>query len=350
MPLAPSVAHAISQAIQEMTTVEGMKGYGPSCGYRFLKEAIAENEFSHLGIGPDEILISDGANSDTVNITELFSPRSIVAISDPTYPAYLDSNRLAGKQQILSLPCLEENRFAPLPPQTHCDLIYLCTPNNPTGMAMNRAELQKWVDYALQEEALLLVDNAYEAFITSSDVPRSIFEIPGAKECAMEFRSFSKSAGFTGLRCAYAVIPNSVCVRSGRKKIPVRPFFEKRQSIKFNGVAYPIQKGAAAVYTPQGKAETQQQVHSYLAQAKILKEGLQLLGHTCYGGVDSPYLFWKTPRGTTSWEFFDRLLEKCHMICIPGVGFGSCGEGYVRLSAFTTAENAQLALNRLQQL
>lgn len=350
LPLAPSVAKAISDAAQEMTTPEGMKGYGPSSGYRFLKEAIAKHEFSHLGISPEEILISDGANSDTVNIAELFSSRSVIAITDPTYPAYLDSNRLAGRNKILSIPCLEENRFAPQPPKEHCDLIYLCTPNNPTGMAMNRSELEQWVAYALREKALLLVDNAYEAFITSRDVPHSIFEIPGAKECAIEFRSFSKSAGFTGLRCAYAVIPNSVCVYSGRKKIPVRPFFEKRQSIKFNGVAYPIQKGAEAVYTLRGKQETREQVDTYLAQATLLREGLKQLGHTCYGGVDAPYLFWKTPQGVSSWDFFDTLLEKCHLISIPGIGFGPCGEGYVRLSAFTTAENAKLALNRLQQL
>jgi LL-diaminopimelate aminotransferase len=350
LPLAPTIAKAINRAVEEMTQKEGMKGYGPHNGYAFLREAIASNEFSHLGISADEIFISDGANSDTVNILELFSGSSIVGITDPTYPAYLDSTIISGKKKILLFPCLPQNDFAPQPPRQHCDLVYLCSPNNPTGIAMTKSQLQRWVDYALKEQALLLLDNAYEAFITSADVPRSIFEIPGAKECAIEFRSFSKSAGFTGLRCAYTVLPKTVQVRLNRKRIPLHSYWDRRQATKFNGVAYPIQRGAEAVYTKAGKQETSTQVASYLTQAKKLKEGLTQNGFTCYGGVDSPYIWWKTPKGKSSWEFFDDLLRKCHLISIPGRGFGSHGEGYMRLSAFTTPEKTTLALKRFQQL
>jgi LL-diaminopimelate aminotransferase len=247
-------------------------------------------------------------------------------------------------------PCLPENRFAPLPPNEHCDLIYLCSPNNPTGMAMTRGELQRWVDYALKERALLLFDNAYEAFITSSEVPRSIFELPGAKECAIEFRSFSKSAGFTGLRCAYAILPKSVKAQLGRKFLSLHPYWDRRQATKFNGVAYPIQRGAEAVYTKEGREETHAQVALYLEQARRLNKGLKKFGFTCYGGIDSPYIWWKTPDGQSSWEFFDILLKKCHLVSIPGRGFGSQGEGYVRLSAFTTQDKTTLALERFQQL
>jgi len=350
LPLAPSIAQAIHLAVDEMTQKEGIKGYGPSSGYLFLREAIAKNEFAPLGIGPEEIFISDGANSDTVNILDLFHTASRVAITDPTYPAYLDAAILSGRKEIELLPCLPEHRFAPQPPKERCDLIYLCSPSNPTGMAMTRAEWQVWIDYALKQEALLLVDSAYEAFVTSSDVPRTVFEIPGAKECAIEFRSFSKSAGFTGLRCAYTVLPKTVVARLGKKRLSLHPYWNRRQATKFNGVAYPIQRGAEAVYTKAGKEETHAQVASYLAQAKRLREGLTQLGFTCYGGIDAPYLWWKTPGSKTSWEFFDDLLRSCHLICIPGRGFGPSGEGYVRLSAFTTPEKTALALERLQNL
>lgn len=350
LPLAPAIAEAISAAVLEMATPQGKKGYGPSCGYRFLKEAIATHEFAHLGISPEEIFISDGANSDCVNLPELLDTTLTVGITDPTYPAYLDANLLAGRKKIIFLPCREENNFAPQPPSSHCDLIYLCTPNNPTGVAMTRKELQAWIDYALQEKALLFVDNAYEAFITSADVPRSIFELPGAKECAIEMRSFSKSAGFTGLRCAYAILPKSVKVQLEGQRVPLYPYWEKRQAIKFNGISYPIQKGAEAVYSVKGQEQTKAQVAIYQEQARALKQGLKELGHTCFGGTDAPYIFWKTPEGLSSWEFFDRLLHRCHLLCIPACGFGPSGEGYVRLSAFTTPEQTQLALTRLQQL
>ncbi len=349
LPLAPSIVQAICHATQEMGTPEGLKGYGPSNGYLFLREAIAKNEFTHLDLSPDEIFISDGANSDTVHIQELFCQSSIVAVTDPTYPAYLDSNLLAGKKT-LSVPCHEATGFCPEPPKSHCDLVYLCSPNNPTGIAMTRSELKKWVDYALREKAILLIDNAYEAFITSPDVPRSIFEIEGAKECAIEFRSFSKSAGFTGLRCAYTILPKSVKGTLNGKEQSIHGLWNRRQAIKFNGAAYPIQKGAEAVYSPQGRKETQAQVHAYLKEAKRFREGLKTLGHTCYGGIDSPYIWWKTPKGLSSWEFFDQILEKCQTITIPGRGFGEHGEGFVRLSAFSTPEKTTLALQRIQNL
>lgn len=350
MPLAPSIAAAISLAVEEMTQEKGMKGYGPHNGYAFLREAIARHEFSHLGIGADEIFISDGANSDTVNILDLFSNASVIGITDPTYPAYLDSAILAGRKKIVSLPCLPKHNFAPQPPKQHCDLVYLCSPNNPTGIAMTKSRLQQWVDYARKKQALILIDNAYEAFITSADVPRSIFEIPGAKECAIEFRSFSKTAGFTGLRCAYAILPKTVTARLGSKAVSLHPYWDRRQATKFNGAAYPIQKGAEAVYSKIGQKETRAQIASYLAQAKKLREGLTKLGFICYGGVDSPYIWWKTPKKKSSWEFFDELLHKCHLISIPGRGFGAQGEGYVRLSAFTTPDKTNLALERFHQL
>ncbi len=350
LPLAPSIARAIVQSVEEMATEKGMRGYGPHNGYAFLREAILKNEFAHLGFSPEEIFISDGTNSDTVNILDLFSLSSTVGILDPTYPAYLDAAVLSGRKKILLFPCLQENDFSPLPPKEHCDLIYLCSPNNPTGIAMTRGALQAWIDYALKERSLLLIDNAYEAFITSPDVPRSIFELPGAKECAIEFRSFSKTAGFTGLRCAYTILPKTVKAQLGRKSFSLHAYWDRRQAAKFNGIAYPIQRGAEAVYSPQGKKETRAQVATYLASAVQLKEGLENLGFTCYGGIDAPYLWWKTPEWHASWDFFDLLLKKCHLISIPGRGFGKHGEGYVRLSAFTTPDKVPIALKRLAKL
>ncbi len=350
LPLAPSIAKAIAAGVEEMTTVEGIRGYGPSNGYLFLREAIAAHEFSHLGIGADEIFISDGANTDTVNFLELFSQSNAIGIADPTYPAYLTAAVWKGHKKIILLPCLPENGFSPRPPKEHCDLIYLCSPNNPTGTAMTREDLKLFVDYALRENALLLIDNAYEAFITSKEVPRSIYEIEGAKECAIEFRSFSKSAGFTGLRCAYTILPKTVKAKLGKKKIALHSYWKRRQDAKFNGVAYPIQKGAEAVFSEAGRRETRAQVALYLAQAARLKEGLTKLGFQVYGGVDAPYLWIKTPNGVTSWEFFDTLLNRCHLISIPGRGFGTHGEGYVRFSAFTTPDKTTLALERLHPL
>lgn len=351
LPLARKITSAICAAVQEMSLPESIRGYGPSEGYLFLRKTIVDHEYAELGIAPDEIFISDGINSDAVNILDLFKVQRLVGITDPTYPAYLDSSVMEGLgKKVLMLPCKAEHDFAPQPPKESCDLVYLCSPNNPTGMALTKSQLKAWVDYARRERAILLYDNAYAAFITSPDVPKSIFEIEGAKEVAIEFRSFSKTAGFTGLRCAYTVLPKSVCAESGKKKLSLHTLWKQRQNTKFNGVAYPIQKGAEAVYTPEGKKETEAQVASYLAQAKLMREGLKKLGYHCYGGVDSPFIWWKTPKGLDSWDFFNVLLEKCHLISIPGKGFGSCGEGFIRLSAFTTHEKAKEALKRISSL
>lgn len=342
LPLVPSIAEAICRAVQEMTTEEGVHGYGPSVGYSFLREAIAKNLFREVGISADEIFISDGANTDTSNIQELFCLENVIGITDPTYPVYLDTNIMAGKgSKIVLLPCTEETGFCAKPPSQHCDVVYLCSPNNPSGVAMNRQQMQAWVDYAKAENAVLLLDNAYDSFITSPDVPKTIFEIEGAKDIAVEFRSFSKSAGFTGLRCAYSIVPKQVL--EGK----LHPLWARRQNTKSNGVSYPIQRGAEAFFSPQGQKETKAQIELYLAQAKKLREGLQKLGFSCWGGVDSPYIWWKIPNGASSWEFFDTLLNQCHLISIPGKGFGENGEGYIRLSSFTTPDNASLALERL---
>jgi LL-diaminopimelate aminotransferase len=342
LPLVPSVAKAICDATQEMTTPSGMRGYGPSEGYSFLKVAICKTSYAGCSISPDEIFISEGTNGDSTNIQELFSTKCKIGIPDPTYPAYLDSAIIGGRlSKVVLLPCTEENGFCPVPPQEHLDVIYLCSPNNPTGVAMTRVQLKAWIDYARRENAIILLDNAYEAFVTSSEVPRSIYEIEGAKEVAIEFRSFSKSSGFTGLRCAYTVVPKAI---AGGK---MNTMWLKRQSIKYNGVSYPIQRAAEASLSPEGLKETKTQVAQYLEQGKILSTGLSKLGFSCVGGHDAPYIWWKVPSGKTSWEFFDEILEKCHLISIPGRGFGHHGEGYIRLSTFTTKDQAQLALDRL---
>lgn len=342
LPLVPHVARAICEATQEMTTRSGMRGYGPSEGYAFLREVISQKCYPLCGIDPDEVFVSDGTNGDATNIQELFSAQCKIGIPDPTYPAYLDSAIIGGRlSKVVLLPCREETGFCPVPPQEHLDVVYLCSPNNPTGVAMTRTQLKAWIDYARRENAVLLLDNAYEAFVTSPDVPRSIYEIEGAKEVAIEFRSFSKSAGFTGLRCAYTVVPKALS--QGK----MHAMWMKRQAIKFNGVSYPIQKGAEASLSPQGLKETKSQVEQYLQQGKILNIGLSKMGFSCVGGHDAPYIWWKVPSGKTSWEFFDEILEKCHLISIPGKGFGHYGEGYIRLSTFTTTEQAQLALDRL---
>jgi LL-diaminopimelate aminotransferase len=338
LPLASSIATAIENATREMTTVTGMRGYGPSEGYLFLREAIVNQEYPSVGITPDEIFISDGTNSDASSIHELFSSANRVAIVDPTYPVYLDANIMAGRGgRVTLLPCTKENQFCPTPPSDHFDLIYLCTPGNPTGVAMNRSLLEQWVAYALKEKAVLLIDNAYSAYVTSSDVPKTVYAIPGADEVAVEFRSFSKSAGFTGLRCAYTVLPKKVL------KGKLYPMWKKRQSTKSNGVAYPIQRGAEAALSGHGATETRAQVATYQANARRLKAALSSRGFTVHGGIDAPYLWWEVPEGTSSWEFFDHLLTTCHILAIPGRGFGAHGEGFIRLSAFTTPEQVTTA-------
>lgn len=344
LPLAPSIAQAIQEAVEEMT--RRLYGYGPSQGYLFLREKILEEHYPQFS--SEEIFISDGINTDILAILDLFHPSCRVAIPTPAYPAYLDTNLLAGrKKKITKMPCTESTGFVPTPPDHPVDIVYLCSPHNPTGVAMNKKELTSFVSYAQKHGAVLLYDNAYEAFITSPDVPRSIYEIPGAEEVAVEFRSFSKSAGFTGLRCSYHVLPKQVTALFGKKQLSLHSLWMKRQSIKFNGVSYPIQKGAAASFSPQGKRETQEQVASYQRQIRFLKEGLQKKGFTCFGGIDAPYIWWKTPNNLSSWEFFDLLLQTCHLISIPGCGFGEHGEGFIRISGFTTEEIAQKVLQQI---
>lgn len=349
LPLAPSVGAAITAAVNEMTMQESIRGYGPSEGYSFLRKAISESDYKDLPIQWEEIFISDGINTDIANITELFHPKSTVAIPDPTYPVYLDSNLIAGRK-VLLMPCLEETGCLPSVPSEPIDVIYLCSPSNPTGVAMNRSQLKAFVDYAKMHNSVILYDNAYSAFITSNDVPLSIYEIEGAIDVAVEFRSFSKSAGFTGLRCGYTVVPKALTTLQNRKKVSLWNLWSKRISIKSNGVSYPIQRGAESCYGMQGKQETLSQVHSYLTTAKALREGLQALGHTCFGGIDSPYVWWKVPSGYTSWEFFDLLLKQCQLVAIPGRGFGEHGEGFIRLSAFTKLSKVHTALERIKKI
>ena len=349
LPLAPSIADAVSQAALEMASPTSIRGYGPSEGYLFLRAAIVEHEYGNLRIHSDEVFISDGINTDIANALELFDATSRAAIPDPTYPVYLDSSLMAGREVIL-MPCTEETRFLPLIPSENIDILYLCSPSNPTGVAMNKKELTEFVNYAIEHQAIILYDNAYSAFITSSDVPASIYEIPGADTVALEFRSFSKSAGFTGLRCGYTIVPKGIKVSQGNDSIPLHSIWKKRQSIKSNGVSYPIQRGAESVFTAKGREETYLQVKNYLQAAQIFRQGLTTLQFTCYGGIDAPYIWWKVPEGLSSWEFFDILLNQCQLIAVPGVGFGTHGEGFIRLSAFTNPAKVYTALERIKNI
>ncbi|NGX45041.1 MAG: LL-diaminopimelate aminotransferase [Chlamydiae bacterium] len=338
LPLAPSIAKAISDGVLDME--KRSRGYGPAEGYPFLRELIAENEYSSFGIGADEIFLSDGTNSDASNIQDLFASGCCVAIPNPTYPVYRDASIIAGNE-VIYLPCNLDSGFVPQPPKEKVDFVYLCTPNNPTGVAMTRPQLEKWVRWAQETKTFLIVDAVYSSFITSSDVPPSIYAIEGAKEVAIELKSFSKSAGFTGLRCGYAVLPKALL---GGK---LHALWQRRADAKSNGVSYPIQYGAAATFTPEGRKETRAQVTLYQEGGRILREGLKALGFEFFGGVDCPYIWWKNPVGYTSWEFFDKLLSECLILAIPGSGFGSEGEGYMRLSCFTTRAIAQETITRL---
>lgn len=345
-PLAKSVVAALTSAAEEMGKQETFKGYGPSQGYLFLRELIAENDYCGLNIHPSEIFISDGTKCDTANIQDILDSACRVAIADPSYPVYVDASVMAGRsgEKILYLPCTEKTDFLPHPPQERAGLIYLCSPNNPTGAAMTRELLQKWVEYAKKEEAILLFDAAYSSYITSG-APKSIYEIPGAKDVAIECRSFSKHAGFTGLRCSFLVIPETLKLQGHS----LHPLWKRRTDTKFGGVSYPIQKAAAATYSPQGKQEIGAQLEAYKKRSRLFLEGLQKMGYTVFGGKDAPYVWCKTPTGLSSWEFFDLLLHKTHIVSVPGEGFGPCGEGYVRFSCFSEEKNLQEALHRLQK-
>jgi LL-diaminopimelate aminotransferase len=356
-PLSPSIAKALSEASLEMGDKNTFRGYGPEEGYLFLREKIAEYDYKNCHITPDEIFISDGAKNDMANLQEIFSKENRVAIPDPTYPVYLDTNVMAGRTRpslkkgsyggITYLPCVEENGFNPEPPTSHVDLIYLCTPNNPTGVAMNRDLLKRWIDYAKKEKAIILIDAAYEAFITDPAVPKTIYEIEGAHEVAIEVRSFSKTAGFTGLRCSYTVVPKALKIFDFGSFQSLHSFWKQRHHAKFGGVAYPIQRAAAAIYTEEGQKEVKERISLYTEQAKFLLKGLLSLGVKAYGGVDSPYIWCKTPKKISSWDFFDTLLHEKQIIAVPGSGFGSAGEGFIRLSAFANQATLKEALSRL---
>lgn len=362
LPLVPAVVEAMEKASAEMGKAETFRGYGPEFGYDFLRETIAENDFKARGIdiSADEIFISDGAKSDCGNIGDIFGVDNIVAVGDPVYPVYVDTNVMGGRSgeptddgrfsKIVYLPCTEGNGFTPCPPDTHTDIIYLCSPNNPTGSVATKEQLKAWVDYARKENAIILFDAAYEAFITDDSIPHSIFEIEGAKECAIEFRSFSKTAGFTGTRCGFTVVPKEVCGTDSKgEKVSLQTLWGRRQGTKFNGVPYVIQRAAEAVYSEEGKKQVKATIEYYLGNAALIKKGLTAAGFTAFGGENSPYVWVKTPEGMGSWKFFDYLLETYAIVTTPGEGFGRCGEGYIRFSALGSREVAEKAVELLSK-
>lgn len=361
-PLAEAVISSLHQAVDEMGIEKTFHGYGPDQGYDFLVRKIIENDYNLRGVSldPAEVFISDGSKCDIGNIQEIFSQDSIIAVTDPVYPVYVDSNVMAGRageynkdtnqyERIVYLPCYAENGFIPALPNQKVDLIYLCYPNNPTGMTLSKAELKKWVDFARKNSCVILYDAAYEAYIQEQDIPHSIYEVEGAREVAIEFRSFSKTAGFTGTRCAYTVVPKELYAQdhSGHN-ISLHALWNRRQATKFNGVSYITQQGAAAIYTSEGKQQTKSIVDYYMNNAHIIREGLTKLGLSVYGGINAPYIWLKTPNGLKSWEFFDKLLKETHIVGTPGAGFGQSGEGYFRLTAFGSYENTLVAMERFQ--
>jgi len=363
-PLAPAVIKAMKKAVDEMGRIETFRGYDDSgVGYEFLRKAISENDFKIRGadIDTDEIIISDGAKCDTANSQEIFGLNNVVAVSDPVYPVYVDTNVMAGRtggpagkgryEGIVYMPCTEANNFVPEPPKEKVDLIYLCFPNNPTGAVAKKKQLSEWVDYARQNKAIIFFDAAYEAFITDPAIPHSIYEVDGAKGVAIEFRSFSKTAGFTGVRCAFTVVPRQlVAYTKDGRAVEVGPIWKRRQCTKFNGVSYITQAGAAAVYTEEGTKQIKETIDIYMGNAKLIRETLSKIGYTVYGGINAPYIWLKTPKGVNSWDFFDTLLKKANVISTPGAGFGSAGEGYVRLTAFGQPENVKEALERIRAI
>ena len=361
-PLVPAVINALHSAVDEMGRAETFHGYGPEQGYAFLRDAIVANDYAPYGvrIDADEIFISDGAKCDVGNFQELFSADSIVAVTDPVYPVYVDSNAMAGRagepgpdgwSRLVYLPCTRENDFVPDFPKTRPDMIYLCYPNNPTGTVLSRAALQGWVDYARREGCVILYDSAYEAFITEPDVPHSIYEIDGAREVAVEFRSYSKTAGFTGLRCAYVVVPKELRVSDGKGgKVDLHHFWNRRQCTKYNGCPYIVQRAAAAIYSDEGKQQVRAVIDAYLDNARLISDAVRGMGLDVFGGINAPYIWVSVPDGMTSWGFFDRLLNDAALVCTPGAGFGRSGEGYVRLTAFGSPEDTLEAIERLRSV
>jgi LL-diaminopimelate aminotransferase len=361
LPLPPPIVDALKAAADEMARKESFKGYGPEQGYDFLLTAVAEHYRSQgAQVAADEVFVSDGSKCDTANIQEIFATDNVVAVTDPVYPVYVDSSVMTGRTGgidekgrfagLVYLPTTAENGFDPPLPTQKVDLIYLCSPNNPTGAVLSRTSLERWVKYAREHDAIILFDAAYEAFIREPGLVHSIYEIPGARACAIEFRSLSKTAGFTGTRCAFTVVPKELQARNDKGELaPLHPLWMRRQTTKFNGVSYPIQKAAAAVFSPAGRAAIEANVSYYMDNARIIHDGLQAAGYSVHGGVNAPYIWLKVPAGLTSWQFFDKLLTEAHVVGTPGSGFGSCGEGYFRLSAFGFRENVEEAINRIRK-
>ena len=358
-PIAPAIVAAMHKAVDEMGNADTFHGYAPDLGYDFLRKAIAKNDYHDRGcdISEDEIFVSDGAKSDSANIQELFSADSKIAVCDPVYPVYVDSNVMAGRtgtynpdterwSNVIYMPCTAENHFVPEFPEETPDLIYLCLPNNPTGTTLTKAQLKEWVDYANRVGAVIIYDGAYEAYISEPDVAHSIYECDGAKTCAIELKSFSKNAGFTGVRLGYAVVPKEL--KCGG--VSLRDMWARRHGTKFNGAPYIVQRAGEAVYSPEGKAQLKGQVAYYMKNAAAIKQDLKEAGYTVFGGTNAPYIWLKTPEGMTSWDFFDHLLEHANVVGTPGSGFGPSGEGYFRLTAFGTYENTLAALERIRQL
>lgn len=362
LPIPPAAIAAMHKAVDDMAQKSSFHGYGPEQGYDFLRNAIAEGDYAARGVkvGADEIFISDGAKSDLGNLGDIYAKESIVAVTDPGYPVYVDANVIDGRggklvdgkwSNFVYLPCTAENSFKPVPPAAHADVIFLCSPANPTGVSFTREELRAWVEYAQKNKSLIIYDSAYCAYITSEDVPHSIYEIEGAREVAIEVRSFSKTAGFTGLRCGYTVVPEELYgYDEAGNKVQLRKLWNRRQTTKFNGASYIIQRGAEALYTEAGKQEVRRNVDYYLGNARLIREKMSEAGFTVFGGDNSPYIWVKSPDGDGSWELFERLLAEANISCTPGVGFGSNGEGYIRLTGFNTRENTEEAMHRIIKL
>lgn len=361
-PLVPAVIEAMHKAVDEMATLEGFHGYGPENGYLWLREAIIKNDFLPRGIhlDPSEVFVNDGAKSDTGNIQELVRWDNSVGVTDPIYPVYIDSNAMIGRagvkgedgkwSNITYMPCNAENDFTPQIPDHRVDIIYLCYPNNPTGTVITRAELKKWVDFAIKNDAVIFYDAAYESYIQDPDIPHSIYEIRGAKKCAIEFHSYSKTAGFTGIRCGYTIVPKDVTASTlDGKRIELNQLWDRRQCTKFNGTSYISQRAAEATYTPEGKQQVKEVIDYYMTNASIMRKTLTELGLQVYGGENAPYLWVKTPKGMGSWRFFEQMLYDAHVVCTPGVGFGPAGEGYVRFTAFGKREDCEEAMKRITE-
>jgi LL-diaminopimelate aminotransferase len=362
-PLPEAVRTAMHQAVDEMGTREGFHGYGPEQGYEWLRRAIAENDYRAKGIevADDEVFVSDGSKCDCGNILDVLGHQNRIAITDPVYPVYVDTNVMAGHTGeadengayagLTYLRCTAENGFVAEPPKEAVDIIYLCFPNNPTGAVATRAQLEAWVKYALTNRAVILFDAAYEAYISDASVPHSIYEIPGARECAIEFRSFSKNGGFTGTRCAFIVVPKTLMVSTANGEAkPLHPLWLRRHTTKFNGVSYIVQRGAEALYSPEGKAQVATLIEHYMGNAKILREAAASIGLRVLGGVNAPYIWVSTPAGTTSWQMFDRMLQEANVVITPGSGFGSAGEGYFRISAFNSRANVEEVARRIKAI